>query len=139
SGDESVIYFIAETAERNFKWRLDFLDCKTDKESFFTTKIITDSSRKYIEDNKNVKVDVFSNLDINGNNINYMPFEIVELYPKEIQEQSIHTTGNEDLEPVSTSIFYNVSGNNIYYPGGYVEIGNPWGALFADQSENASE
>lgn len=140
SGDESVIYLIAETDERNFKWRLDFLGCKTDKESFFTTNIITDSARKYIEDNKNVKVDVFSNLDINGNNINYMPFEIVELYPKEIQEQSIHTTGNESLEEVSTSIIYDVGGDNTLMPGGQiVAMGNPWGALLVDQSENASE
>lgn len=131
SGDESVIYLIAETDEKTFKWRLDFLDCKTDKESFFTTKIITDSARKYIEDNKNVKVDVFSNLDINGNNINYMPFEYVELYPKEIQEISIHTTGNESLE-VSTGTIYYVLGESI-------TIGNPWGALLTDQSESASE
>lgn len=140
SGDESVIYLIAETTEKDFKWRLDFLDCKTDKESFFTTKIISDSSRKYIEDNKNIKVDVFSNLDINGNNINYMPFEIVELYPKEIQEQSIHTTGNESLEVVSTSIIHDVGGDNTIVPvGSIVAMGNPWGALLIDQSENASE
>ena len=140
SGDESVIYLIAETDERNFKWRLDFLGCKTDKESFFTTKIITDSARKYIEDNKNIKVDVFSNLDINGNNINYMPFEYVELYPKEIQEISIHTTGDESLEAVSTSIIHDVGGDNTIVPGGQiVAMGNAWGALLVDQSENASE
>lgn len=139
SGDESVIYLIVETDERTFKWQLDFLGCKTDKESFFTTKIITDSVRKYIEDNKNVKVDVFSNLDINGNNINYMPFEYVELYPKEIQEQSIHTTGNEDLEPISNSIIYDIGGNYEISPGGYLVIGNPWGTLLSDQSESARE
>jgi len=140
SGDESIIYLIAETAERNFKWRLDFLDCKTDKESFFTTKIITDSSKKYIEDNKNIKVDVFSMWDINGNNINYMPFENVELYPKEIQEQSIHTTGNESLEVVSTAIVYDAGGDNTLVPiDSIVAMWNPWGALLTDQSENASE
>lgn len=139
-GDEAVVNLIIQTESgREFRWQLDYLDCKTDRESYFTCKLITNSLKKILEDNKSVKVDVFSNLDAFGNNINYIQSKRVKLLPKEIREISTHTTGNSELRVVSEPIIYDVGADAQLMPS-FTDFrpGNPWGALGSEDSSARS-
>lgn len=119
---------------------LDFVNCTTDRESFFKFKLITDTKKKQIEDRKDVKIDIFGDKTVDGKPSNLAPYKDIVLLPKKIQEISIHLIGDEALDVANLQeVVYDVGTNNTTFPGGILGMGNPWGALEIEENQDANE
>lgn len=139
TADESKIELIiyVDSAEW-LRSELVMSDCITDRENYFKTKLKGSSLRQLIEDRKDIKISIFGNETPDGNATDPVPYQTVKLDPKLIRTITAHTTGDNNLNPVSTPIVYDVGGGNTVFPGGILSMGNPWGALTMEQSDESS-
>lgn len=138
--DEALVYLIVVIdGVQWMKAQLDFVNCKTDRESYFTTKLIFETYKSKIDGLKDVKVSLFDNESINGNALAPIQTEWVGLLPKKIREIATHTTGDEAFDVVESGVVADVGANNTTFPGGILDMGNPWGALIDDTVSAGSE
>jgi len=110
-GFESVVVLTIEIdANNKYTCDLDFATAETDDLTYFRCKGIEDGKLQIINARKSVKVDVLSDLDIDGNYIGGLVPENMLLLAKPINQLSKWTNNNqtgEIITSVSVPIAYN--------------------------------
>lgn len=115
---------------------LDFVMIKTDKESFFKTKLKVNDLNKIVDDREDTKIDVFGSESLDGIFDESALIEDVMLAPKKIRERAKHEIGDEDREAINTPLVINIGAPNTTV-GQTLHMGNPFGLLLLDESDVA--